>query len=33
LTESDVEYVITAVKHFFDTVVIVQYEIHNTLED
>jgi len=33
LTENDAEYVITAVKHVFDSVIILQYEIHNTLED
>lgn len=33
LTESDAEYVITAIKHVFDSVIILQYEIHNTLED
>ena len=33
LTESDAEYVTVAVKHFFETVVILQYEIQNTLED
>ena len=33
LTESDSEYVITAVKHFFEKILIIQYEIHNTLED
>lgn len=27
LTESDAEYVTVAVKHFFETVVILQYEI------
>lgn len=33
LNERDSEYVITAVKHFFKKIAIVQYEIHNTLED
>ena len=33
LTENDAEYVIKGVKHFFDTVIVVQYEIQNTLED
>ena len=33
LTEKDAEYVIVAVKHFFEHVVIIQYEIHNTLDD
>jgi hypothetical protein len=33
LTESDAEYVTVAIKHFFESVVILQYEIQNTLED
>jgi len=33
LTESDAEYVIVAVKHFFEKVVILQYQIQNTIED
>lgn len=33
MTESDAEYVITAIKHVFQSVIILQYEIHNTLED
>jgi hypothetical protein len=33
LTEKDAEYVIVAVKHFYSDIVILQYEIHNTLED
>ena len=33
LTESDTEYVTVAIKHFFESVVILQYEIQNTLED
>jgi len=33
LTENDAEYVIKAVKHFFEDILIVQYEIQNTIED
>ena len=33
LTESDAEYVIVAIKHFFENVVVLQYQIHNTIED
>jgi len=33
LTESDAEYVIVAVKHFFEKVIILQYQIQNTIED
>lgn len=33
LTESDAEYVIVAIKHFFEKVVILQYQIQNTIED
>lgn len=33
LTENDAEYVIKGIKHFFETVVVLQYEIQNTLED
>jgi len=33
LTENDAEYVIKGIKHFFETVIVVQYEIQNTLED
>ena len=33
LTENDAEYIVTAVKHFFESVIVVQYEIKNTLED
>ena len=33
LTESNAEYVIVAIKHFFENVVILQYEIQNTIED
>ena len=33
MTENDAEYVIKAVKHFFEDILIVQYEIQNTIED
>lgn len=33
LTESDAEYVIVSIKHFFEKVVILQYQIQNTIED
>lgn len=33
LTEGDAEYVIVAVKHFFEKVIILQYQIQNTIED
>lgn len=33
LTENDAEYIIIAVKHVFESVIILQYEIQNTLED
>lgn len=33
LTEKDSEYLISVVKHFYDKICILQYEIQNTLED
>jgi coatomer subunit gamma len=33
LTDNDAEYVIKGVKHFFETVIVIQYEIMNTIED
>lgn len=33
LTENDAEYVVKGIKHFFETVIVLQYEIQNTLED
>jgi uncharacterized membrane-anchored protein len=33
LTAKDSEYLISVVKHFFEKICIVQYEIQNTLED
>jgi hypothetical protein len=33
LTENDAEYITIVVKHVFESVIILQYEIQNTLED
>lgn len=33
LTARDSEYLISVVKHFYNKICIVQYEIQNTLED
>ena len=33
LTDNDAEYVIKGIKHFFETVIVIQYEIQNTIED
>jgi len=33
LTDNDAEYIIKGIKHFFETVIVIQYEIQNTIED
>jgi Coatomer gamma subunit appendage platform subdomain len=33
LNDTSSEYVVQTIKHFFDTIIIVQYAITNTLED